>query len=376
MQTFTQVGISKHFYEVFDDADIGDSVTWIIQKKKNTKQDVLLQLCKSKEDAMTFPSSTPYSSILNDADKSYNLSAGALDFIKFNINSSPLVDITKITVGVKAYQTGKGVPKQTKEIVKEKIFTSNHKIDDTYIQCVVGKDFHRYQFLQKPAMYLSYGKWLAEPRNSAPFFDDEKIIIRQTSDSLIGTIDNKQRVNLNNVYNIGVKDSDVNLKFILGLLNSKLLNFIYQNISQEKGRTFAEVKKTYLAKLPIKNCDSVTQEKISYLVNSIIASSENLQILSQQFISLLISKYDNENFKRSLFNWFDTEFSDFLKELRKSKVKLTLSEEAEWMQYFNEQKERAQNLKAEIDKTDNAIDQLVYQLYGLTEEEIEIVENV
>ena len=34
-------------------------------------------------------------------------------------------------------------------------------------------------------MYLSYGEWLAEPRKKAPFFDDEKIILRQTADSLI-----------------------------------------------------------------------------------------------------------------------------------------------------------------------------------------------
>jgi len=32
-------------------------------------------------------------------------------------------------------------------------------------------------------------------------------------------------------------------------------------------------------------------------------------------------------------------------------------------------------LKAEIDKTDREIDQLVYELYGLTEEGIKIVEN-
>ena len=45
------------------------------------------------------------------------------------------------------------------------------------------------------------------------------------------------------------------------------------------------------------------------------------------------------------------------------------------MQYFNEQKQKAEELKTEIDKTDKEIDQMVYELYGLTKEEIEIVEN-
>ena len=45
------------------------------------------------------------------------------------------------------------------------------------------------------------------------------------------------------------------------------------------------------------------------------------------------------------------------------------------MQYFNEQKQKATELKIEIEKTDKEIDQMVYELYGLTEEEIKIVEE-
>jgi len=45
------------------------------------------------------------------------------------------------------------------------------------------------------------------------------------------------------------------------------------------------------------------------------------------------------------------------------------------MNYFNEQKEKAQNLKSEIEKTDQETDRIVYELYGLTEEEIKIVEG-
>jgi hypothetical protein len=46
------------------------------------------------------------------------------------------------------------------------------------------------------------------------------------------------------------------------------------------------------------------------------------------------------------------------------------------MQYFNVQKEQAQSIKAIIEKADKEIDQLVYELYGLTDEEIAIVEGV
>ena len=47
----------------------------------------------------------------------------------------------------------------------------------------------------------------------------------------------------------------------------------------------------------------------------------------------------------------------------------------EWMEVFETKKAEAQKLKAKIDKTDKEIDQMVYELYELTPEEIEIVEN-
>ncbi len=44
------------------------------------------------------------------------------------------------------------------------------------------------------------------------------------------------------------------------------------------------------------------------------------------------------------------------------------------MDLFDGNKKKALELKAEIDKTDKEIDKLVYALYGLSEEEIKIVE--
>ena len=61
---------------------------------------------------------------------------------------------------------------------------------------------------------------------------------------------------------------------------------------------------------------------------------------------------------------------------QKSVEKKYLSEEAEWMSCFSEQKGKSQVVKAEIDKTDNEFDQMFYELYGLSEDEIAIVEKI
>ena len=70
------------------------------------------------------------------------------------------------------------------------------------------------------------------------------------------------------------------------------------------------------------------------------------------------------------------DFGQFLKELEKQKIKLSLPQQAEWMHYFNTEKQKANDIQHTISQTDKEIDQLVYKLYELTEEEIKIVEGV
>ena len=106
-----------------------------------------------------------------------------------------------------------------------------------------------------------------------------------------------------------------------------------------------------------------------------LSSNKSFQSLSNTFLDLITSKFEFIKLSKRLQNWFKLEFGIFLKELKKQKVQLSLSEEAEWMQYFNEQKEKAQKLISEIEKTDSEIDQIVYELYGLSDDEIKIVEE-
>ncbi len=47
----------------------------------------------------------------------------------------------------------------------------------------------------------------------------------------------------------------------------------------------------------------------------------------------------------------------------------------DWLEAFKTKKSEAQSLKAEIDKTDKEKAPMMYELYGLSEEEIQIVEN-
>jgi hypothetical protein len=90
---------------------------------------------------------------------------------------------------------------------------------------------------------------------------------------------------------------------------------------------------------------------------------------------LLQSNFPAVQVNKKLEQWPLLSFAEFLKELGKQKIKPALPQQAEWMNYFETQKTKALALQTVIDNTDKEIDAMVYALYGLSAEEIKIVEG-
>jgi len=130
------------------------------------------------------------------------------------------------------------------------------------------------------------------------------------------------------------------------------------------------LKNTYIKHAPIS-----IQEQFIPLSIDLKRHWESLLELTFKLNSLILSKFDIDKLSRKLQSWHELTFKQFLKELKKKKVKLNLSEEAEWMEYFNQQKAKADELKSQIAQTDREIDAMVYELYGLSEEEVRVVEG-
>ncbi|HWR39224.1 MAG TPA: N-6 DNA methylase [Patescibacteria group bacterium] len=79
-----------------------------------------------------------------------------------------------------------------------------------------------------------------------------KILLRQTGDSLIAGIDRAGLYHLNNLHSLSlVPAAPVTLEYLLGVLNSRLLNYYYHVVSLEKGRSMAQTDIETLEKLPI-----------------------------------------------------------------------------------------------------------------------------
>ena len=177
-------------------------------------------------------------------------------------------------------------------------------------------------------------------------------------------------------HSLSVKNNtDFQLEYLLALLNSKLIGWIIQDICPVKMGGARKYGLDYMRRLPIRKIALDNQKQFMILSQNITYSIAKLNSLKTQFLTLLQGKFEIEKISKKLQIWYELEFKEFLEELQKVKIKLRLSEEAEWMNYFNEQKEKAQTLKSEIEKTDREIDRMVYELYDLTDEEIKIVED-
>ena len=109
--------------------------------------------------------------------------------------------------------------------------------------------------------------------------------------------------------------------------------------------------------------------------DKMLSLNKNLQELSQKFQRLLTRKFELEKLSTKLQDWYLLNFLEFIKELKKAKIKLSLKDEMEWEEIFLEKKEEAEKVNNEIEITDKEIDGMVYELYGLSEEEIKIIEK-
>jgi hypothetical protein len=165
-------------------------------------------------------------------------------------------------------------------------------------------------------------------------------------------------------------------KSLLGVLNSKMGWWLITKYCTQIQNGCQLIWK-YFGKIPIPELISPELEK---KVNSIIFNTNLLNSNLDNFQNYLKSQFKLEKLSKKLQNWYTLEFSDFIKEINKAiksnkKEKLTKLQEMDWMEVFEVKKAEAQTIKTQIDQTDKEIDAMVYELYGLTEDEILIVEN-
>jgi len=357
-------------------------------------------------------------------------------FKKIEKNPVNLGEICKFSLGIKTANNNK--------------FIKSRKENKECFPVIKGKNIQRY--------FINYkGKWIwynpqemkkkrgAGPRKKEFFLKTPKIVLQEISgDKIIASLDTKKLFALDTVNIIYKCKNKFNMKYILALLNSKLINFWYG--TKYKG---VHVKLNELRKIPIKNYKYINQNKFNNKVDLISKNKEKLKELEIINYENIIKKYTSEtglsvhnifknkgfinriysgraskirNFTVNINTNIVTLYSDkssngkyeLLKfeennEYKRRYLKLYLEnlttkklEEINNKYKGNVLKKALQiiipdynknhvvkkvvkeweklqreitELENKIERTDNEIDQMVYNLYDLTKEEIRIIEN-
>ena len=102
---------------------------------------------------------------------------------------------------------------------------------------------------------------------------------------------------------------------------------------------------------------------------------KELQEKRSRFLRRLGENLEGVKITTALQTFDVLDFAGFVAELKKQKIKLSLSQQDEWEEYFNQNKEACQALAQQISETDQEIDTRVFDLYGLTPEERQTVLN-
>ncbi|GAB3817529.1 hypothetical protein GCM10028895_13750 [Pontibacter rugosus] len=338
---FHLLEIIQHQEKVFSDATV-DCDTLIIKRSSTSDVSGYITITFLYQTEVLFQHTL--SQDLLSSQEFFNLALKSSDYklkYKVNIASSFIKDEFIIKNGVKPYEKGKGKPAQTAVTMKEKPFTSEVKIDETFSPLIGGSYFHKYVILWNDNYWIKYGEWLAAPRDKEIFNSEKKLIFRQTSDSLIGTLIGSGFIMRDNTHIILNKEcSKYNIKYILVLLNSHLLNWYYWTINPEKGEAMAQVKAFHLGMLPFVKLSQEAQQPFIEKADQMLSLNKELQEVSQKFQRTLGRKFGLTELPKKLQEWYLLSYDAFIKELAKKKVKLSLSEEAEWEEYFNQQAQK------------------------------------
>lgn len=243
------------------------------------------------------------------------------------INNLPKLDqVARASLGCQAYNSSK----HSQEQIKNRVFHAPNKLSKEYLPELAGKDVSRYLIKRERGEWIKYGPWLHDYR-TIDWLTGPRILIREIVGQKTHII---QACYVEEIYchyktilNVNPSDeTKFSMKYLLGVLNSRLLSFLHPYISNKMAaKSFPRLSVGDIKKMPIRDIDfnNLSEKKMH----------DRMVQLVEQMLSLN-------------------------KQLAEAKTghEQTL-------------------IRRQISATDKQIDKLVYELYGLTDEEIAIVEG-
>ena len=176
---------------------------------------------------------------------------------KISKDTIPLKDILDIRQAIKSGD--------------DKRYITKEKNSNAFKPILRGKDIGRFSKCN-PNLYIHYGSHLACPRQSY-IFEQPKILIREAGAKITATYDENNFYIMSSLYNAILINKSYDLKYILGIINSSLIQFVMNKLTFEKtAGAFTKAKIYHYYNLPIKSTQNQTD--IVHIVDKILHSKK------------------------------------------------------------------------------------------------------
>lgn len=168
-------------------------------------------------------------------------------------------------------------------------------------------------------------------------------------------------------------------KFYLALLNSSLMWLFIKSTSTELRGGYFRFKTAYLEPFPLPKLKNLEEQNpFIEKADLMLELNKKLQELKENFINEL----KLEKTPKKLQNFEELDFNEFVKEYTKAK-KIKFADKLEernfkndWQRLFENDKKEVLEIQKQINTADKEIDNMVYKLYNLTDDEIKIAESI
>jgi restriction endonuclease S subunit len=151
--------------------------------------------------------------------------------------------------------------------IKENI--TGHKVSSVQIPVVKGENIVRYAINGNKYYDISPKNIIGGTINAGKLKDKNKILVRKTGKRIVAALDSYGYAPEQSLYGIIIKDPDFSAKYVLAILNSKLMEEYYRGFLVTNANSTPQLKKMDLDRIPIKNCPKEKQQQIGEIVDSL-----------------------------------------------------------------------------------------------------------
>ncbi|MFM5883674.1 TaqI-like C-terminal specificity domain-containing protein, partial [Methanobrevibacter gottschalkii] len=169
-----------------------------------------------------------------------------------------------------------------------------------------------------------------------------------------------------------LSSNTLNLKYLVALLNSKLLFWYFKDIGYNLGGKGFRYKKVFIEELPIKFSNSVTEKNMNLIVDEILYLNKSIVIETNNFHNFLKKELNILKISKKLENYSVLNEKDFFSELKKQKAQIV--NENNIILKFKNSCEIILNLNNKINILELKLNEIIYDIYDLNKNEIKIIE--